>query len=272
MTQEEKKQLEDKAQALRTTADQAHQAAADAPGDEALQEAADKAEEAAGQAQAEADAATVDPAPKPKVEGEEEEDEEDIDFEEELKNLQPPAPPAPDSKKELEKAEKSLFFNAQQVKKLGGDPSKVLAGEAPIAPKPVEGAEFVSREDFVETEFAKIAKSEAERKVLMHHYKYSIQKTGNLAADMENAYILANKGKIQRSFSEIRRGALARPAPGSPPGRRAPAAQAVPALTADEQNTLKRRGYKQQPDGSWKGKRYIQRFVQDKGWIQEKIQ
>ena len=275
MTKEEKQQLEDKAKALRETADQAHQAVADKPEDETLQTAADKAEEAAVKAQEESDAATVDETPAPLIGDEEEDDEEDIDFEEELENLGGDKP----KKTELEKAERALHFNAEQVRKLGGDPTKILKPKKeetpPAPPAPPADARFVTRDDLDKrdllAELRKLARTDAEYQVLVHHSEHSIKLTGNPAKDAESAYLIAHKGKIKRSFDEIRRAGFSRPAPGSPPGHRPPSKPvAAVQLTSDEQSTLRRRGFKLQADGSWVGKHYTMKYdAVKKGWVQE---
>lgn len=294
MTLEEKQQLEAQLEELRKAADQATQAAGEHPGDEALQKKAEEAEDAFAAKEAELAAVVVDDNPAPTGDDLEEEegegdDGEHVDFEEELKRLEGGSeggtePPAP-TKTERERAETALFHQAQRLKKLGGDPSKVLekagggqeGGEPPspapvVPPVPAPDDNTVSRDQFVELEFGKIAKSAAERKVYMYHYTNSINRTGNIATDMENAMLIANKGRIMRSFGELRRANFAKPGEGGgAPGRKQPAQVSVPQVSAQEARVLRQRGFVQQPDGSWKGKRYTLRYdAQKKGFAQTK--
>lgn len=260
MTKEEKKQLEDAAKAAREKADQAHEAVAAASDEEAdaLQQAADIAEAEAQAAQEAFDNAVVAP------EGEEDEEEEDIDFEKELAAIEnggtPPAPPATPpakSRSELEKAERALHFNAKRFKELGGDPSKVLGAPPAPPPPPPADSSFATKEDLAEQEAAKYARTDAERKVIMHRYRTGIIKTGNVVEDIQNAYLLAHKGRIVRSFDEIRRGAAVRPMVATPPGRKPPAGPAkAPELSRADQGIMKSRGFVKNQDGSWESKRY----------------
>lgn len=276
MTKEERKVLEDAAQAARTKADAAHEAAANASEEEAeaLQAAADSAENEAQDAQKAVDAAVVTPA-----EGEEgdEEEEGDIDFEKELAVIEnggkPPAAAPKEPKTELEKAKRALHFNAKRFKELGGDPSEVL-GTPPVPPVVVPPADntFATKEDLAEQEAGKYARTDAERKVVMHHYRTSIKQSGNIVTDIQNAYLIAHKGKIVRSFEEIRRGANVRPMIATPPGRKQPAgAQKSPELSRPEQSIMRARGFAMKPDGSWESKRYVMKYDPvKKDWITAK--
>lgn len=279
MDEEEKKRLEDAATAARAAADQAHEAAAEADGaDDALNRAAESAEDLAQEAQAAADAAVVTP-PEPGTPDAPAGDDPDIDFEKELEGLEPKAP-AGEKPAELSKAERALFFNAQRVKELGGDPSKVLAPVAPPAPTPVPeappGPEYVTRDDLtrrdLESEIRKLSRTEAERKVTAWHAEHSIKQTGDPVKDAENAYLIAHKGRITRSFEEIRRAGYSRPMPGAAPGRRpTPTPAKAPELQAAEKGIMERRGFKMLVDGSWESKRYRMHYdTTRKGWVTEK--
>jgi len=265
MNEEERKAKEEEVKKLREAADAAHKAAQDSDGtDEALNKAAEDSEEAVAVAQKELDEA-------PPVGDEEEEEGEVIDFEKELAGL---GGEQPAQKTELEKAERSLHFNAERVRELGGDPTKIVKPKE--VPAPEEG-QFVTRDDLhqrdLRGEVGRLAKTEAEAKVILWHAEHSIKQTGDPAKDAENAYMIAHKGKIQRSFSEIRRASYVREAPAGGPGRR-PAMQpaGAPALSAQEQSILKRRGFSLQADGTWQSKRYILRYEPKKGFIQQRKQ
>lgn len=278
MDPETRKQKEDELAQLRIAADEAHQAVADTPDDEALVKAADDAEEKFNSLKAELD------ANPPAASEDEEEEEEDIDFDKELKNLEGEDPSqrrAPVQRTPLEKAKRNLFFSAEAVKKLGGDPDEVLKkpkSEVPPAPPAPEkesdddiDPRYVTVDHVAQQEADRLSgDNEAQAKVVMWHYNHSIIKTGNVRADIENAFYIANKGRIRRSIDEIRRAKVVQPSPHTPPGRKQPKVQAkVPQLSSGEISTMKRRGFSQQPNGEWHSKGYITRFVTGKGWITE---
>lgn len=288
MTKAEKQQLEATATQLREAADKAHDAAAQAEGQDAtLNKAADEAEDAALKAEKEAQSAVVDDEEEDDLdEGDDEgEDDENIDFEDEAKKLgirgNPPAPnPLEPSKSELEKAESSLRHNAKKVRELGGDPTKVIDTQPPAPPAnpPArrQGEEgFVTQDDLnlrdLRGELRRLAKSAAEYEVLVYHAENSIKRSGDPVKDAENAYMIAHKGRITRSFDEIRRASFSRPARGTTPGRRPvqPRQVQMPELTADEKNALRRRGYQQKADGSWESKRRTLKFDPKRGWVEE---
>lgn len=275
MNEEERKAKESQLESLRVSADAAHQAAADKPEDEAAQKAADAAEDAFNELKSELDAAP--PATASEDEGKEDEgEEEDIDFEKELKDLEGNDPGGNASRSEREKAERALFFNAKRLRELGGDPEKVLKPkeETPPPPPPKEEEEeerYVTKDDFAEQHAEKLSKSEAQRKVIMWHYKHSIKKTGNVVNDIENAFFIANKGRIRRSIEEIRRAGDVRISTGNGPGRRpAPRETRAPQLSSRDQSILARRGFKPNSDGTFESKRYVMRFVTGKGWVTER--
>jgi len=264
MNKEERQQKEGALEQLRTSADAAHQAAAAAPGDEALAGAAEIAEDAYNDAKAELDAAP------PASDEEEEEDEKDIDFEKELKDLEGTPPVAPSRYTELEKAERTLFFNAKRLRVL--QPKDPATPPARAARDEEVDNRYVTKDDLAEQEAEKLSTTEAQRKVIMHHYQNSIVKSGNIKADIENAFYIANKGRIRRSIDEIRRAQDVRPTAASGPGRRPAATPRVPQLSSGDQATLRRRGFKPNADGSWEAKRYVMKFSPGKGWVTEKKQ
>lgn len=279
MNEEDRKQLEDAAAVAREKADKAHEAAANADGqDEALNAAADEAENQAVAAQAALDAA-AESEESSEQEPESEESEQDIDFKKELDSLptQEGQPPAVDPKKNaLQKAERALFFQAKEVEKLGGDPSKIVKTEAPRPEpedrnqeQPQEG-NFVTREELarrdLRTEIRKLSRSDEEFQVTLWHAENTIRSKGDPVKDAENAYLIAHKGRIQRSFDEIRRSvSTGRPSGPSLPGRK-PVQQArkAPMLPPEQVRIMERRGFKQMPDGTWEGKRYRMVYDQTK--------
>lgn len=56
----------------------------------------------------------------------------------------------------------------------------------------------------------KLAKSSAERDLILHHYDNSIISTGNIEEDIDNAYTLANKKKIAGQISELKKAAISK--------------------------------------------------------------
>lgn len=267
MSPEEKAQLEAEIERLQAAADAAHTAAAEKEGaDGALNSAAEAAEEAVLQAKKTLDDALANPLAPSDEDGEDSDEGKDIDFEKELERLENDAKPP---RSELEKAERALHFNAKRFRELGGDPGKVLgappadAAPAPATdktPKDAPENQYVTIEQYAEQEAAKLAKTDAERKVIMLTYKTKIVRTGNIVDDIQNAYLIAHKGKITRSFDEIRRSANVRPTPGITPGRKPATQPPAVTLSAADQQVLRRRGYTPKADGSWESKRYILRY------------
>lgn len=287
MNPEERAKKEGELEILRTAADEAHQKAAETPGDQGLQKKADEAEEKYNDLKTVLDADT--PAPELSEEEDDEEEEKDIDFEKELKELENPDDPAPRADDDQpppvgrtpqEKAERALYFAAQQVKKLGGDPTKIVKPKGVRQPDPVppkdENADldprYVTVDHVARQEAEALSSSPAQAKVVLWHYKHSIKETGDIKKDIETAFIIANKGRITRSFDEIRRAKRSVPVQVTPPGRRPAARSRTPQLSSSEQASLKRRGFSPQADGSWAAKRYVVRHVEGKGWITERKQ
>jgi hypothetical protein len=282
--EELKKQKQAAADAARVKADALHDQVAGDPGNEDLRKQADEAEDLASDLQAETDAIVVPAAPEEVIDETGADDKKDIDFEEELRELEdggqkPPASPPP-KKTELEKARRALFFNKQRVLELGGDPDEIEQAPKPKDPPPPPAKQpedqdmsnYVTKDDVAEQIASSVSRSEAETKVIIWHYKHSIQKTGNVNKDIENAYLLANKGRINRSFAEIRRAVESRKAPPITPSRgpKTPQQQ-TPTLSAGDQATLRRRGYTPRPDGTWESKRYIMRYdPTKKAMVEEK--
>ena len=198
MNEEERKQKEEALKELIRAADSAHAAAAEDPEDDDLKKAAETAEEAVTNARKELDGA-------PPAEDEDEEEEEEgevIDFEKELAELPPGGEPA--SRSELEKAERALHFNAKRVTELGGDPSKIVQPKGPVIPPAEDDGKFVTKDDLytrdLKSEIAKLGKTEAERRVILWRAQNSIRPSGDPVEDAQNAYMIAHKGKISRSF------------------------------------------------------------------------
>lgn len=168
------------------------------------------------------------PAPEPEekeVEKPEVPEETDTNYKKELEALEQKP------KNEEEKARKALFFNAQRARELGIDLAEVLGikpkGEAePTVPEVVQ-REFDVRE----------LRSLSEGNEDM--YKLMLWYVDNRKLNPEEAYILANKGKLQRSIIEAKRGKaeIAKPSFG---GKKA---EVVNAPEHPGKDVLLRRGY-----------------------------
>lgn len=160
---------------------------------------------------------------------------EEVDFKKEAEALE-----KKEERTDLEKAERSLHFNAERVRQLGGDPSKIIH---PNQKK--DESEFVTKEDFAQNYAASLVRSPEELKVLMWHYKNSIQRTGNINEDIDNAYLIAHKGKIRRTQEEIDRSDHPKPPTGGS-GRETRKADKL-RLPRDQEIVLSRRGFTLNP-------------------------
>ncbi len=56
----------------------------------------------------------------------------------------------------------------------------------------------------LESELDRISKSKAEREVVMHHYKSSIQRTGDVQEDLRRAVAVANAGRVSELLARER--------------------------------------------------------------------
>lgn len=56
----------------------------------------------------------------------------------------------------------------------------------------------------------KLSKSSAERDLILHHYDNSIISSGNIEEDIDNAFVLANKKRIQGQMSELKQAAMSK--------------------------------------------------------------
>ena len=126
-----------------------------------------------------------------------EDDSTGIDFKGELEKLESGEKKP---KSEKEKAERALHFNAERLRELGGDPASVLKIKAPEEgeTKTPDVREVVN-EQFADRDARALAKSDDEYKVIMWYVT-------NRKLSVQDAYLLANKGRIQRSLIEAKRG------------------------------------------------------------------
>lgn len=173
---------------------------------------------------------------------------EHIDYKKELETLE-----TEDKKKdkpqftEREKAEYNLKRNADKLREHGGDPAKVLGVEKGEVP-----ADAVSKREldlrFKQQDARARARSDDEYKLMMWYIE-------NRDLSVDEAHLLANKGKVLRSEDEIKRSQV-RIQGGTDTGQKIPAKKEVSILSAKAQQDLAQKGFKKNADGSFEG-RYI---------------
>ncbi len=171
-------------------------------------------------------------------------DDKDIDYAAELARVK--STEQPKERTELEKAQRALHFNAQRLKELGGDPAEIL-GVKPVV-KEAEPSAPVSRADlertFIERDARNLTESDAEFELTMHYVDKGLS--------LEDAHLLANKGKIKRSVQEARRGNVAY-APAT--STQKVTTERAPTRSPEEQAVLQRRGLSYNPKtGTWQGR------------------
>ncbi len=157
------------------------------------------------------------------AEDEEQEEDEDSEYQKELDRIE--------SKKgskysPIEKAGYNLKKMAEEIKRLGGDPSEFLAAnedgdrkdkgefkiESPeqlqeLVDKIVEEKVGTVRSTFakaeVDTRISKLTKTPKEKQLVEYHFNNTIKPTGDIDEDVENAYIIANKHRIKQTFEAL---------------------------------------------------------------------
>ena len=198
-------------------------------------------------------------APDPVEEEKEDPKEEDVDHAKELERLETLTPP----KSEREKAEKALHFNAERVKELGGDPATVLNFK-PETPENANDPTAIIQREFKVRDARMKASSDEEFKHIMWY-------VDNRGLEVDEAHILANKGKIQRSVIEAKRGAVnfGRPEGG---GRKV-VSNEVPDRSEEEKRVLQDRGLRFNPKTkTYQGKIYEEYFdAESKSWQSRRI-
>ena len=189
----------------------------------------------------------------------EETKEKDIDFKKELEKVQP------QTKSELEKAQKALHFNAQRLVELGGDPAEVLKlkRETKKDNADVDVKSVIQRE-FIERDVRAMSKNEDHFKLMMHY-------VDDKKLSAEDAYVLSMKGQILRSITEIKRAGVqyAKPDTG---GRKVDTVE-VPERSHEEVAILERRGMRFNPKTkTYQGKFYEEYYDStEKAWKSRKL-
>lgn len=161
----------------------------------------------------------------------------DIDFKKEADRLEALKKTEEDKKKsELEKAKYTLKSVAERVKQLGGDPDEVFKPKADI-----ERTDFVTKKDLELIEFRtqarQLSASDDEFKVIMWYVE-------NKGLSVEDAHLVANKGKIKSAFDEITRAGNNKPrtGDGESSGQKPPAPPKR--MSKDDEAKLARDGFK----------------------------
>lgn len=188
----------------------------------------------------------------------EETESKDIDFKkkaEELESIHKP------KRSKLEEARFNLKKNAERLKELGGDPSEIL--ETPKVESEIE-TDYVTKNDLARLEARQLVKSDDEMRVVMWYVE-------NKGLSVDDAYFLANKGKIKNANEEMKR--IVKPPVGSggTAGQK-PKVSNAPELPKQEAMILTRRGYKLVKPGLYQAKYNQKRYDEKlKIWIDEKI-
>lgn len=205
---------------------------------------------------------TVDTTPETDTATDDESDEpKDIDYEAELKTLQ-----EKEIKKEkpteLEKAKKALYFNAERLKELGGDPEEILGKPKKKEPEETGDIDAKLERKFVERDVRSVVSSEAEYNLVMHYVDKGLT--------IEDAHLLANKGKIKRAVDEAKRGNVSF---GKVDNGTRIVTEVVPQRSAVEQQLLQRRGLAYNPKTkTWQGKFTEEYYDRDsKTWKSRKL-
>lgn len=197
---------------------------------------------------------------------------EDTDFEKELEQLEQEDgyTPAPKQKRsELEKAAYTLKHTAKRLKELGGDPAEVLGDEEEPAPKnkTEDTSQFVTKLDLAQGEAEKIAKTPGEAKLIMWYVR-------NRGMSVSDAHFLANKGKIQKTLSEIGRSRETIPAgSGGGAGQRQADRTDSPDLPEADRQRLIQSGMVYKPsENAYVGDKIRHRYDKEtKAWVTERI-
>ena len=188
-------------------------------------------------------------------------DEKDIDYKKELEDLEGKKP-----RSELDKAKFSAKSTLKRIAELGGDVNEVLGDfvqKKKVEDDDKEDDKFATKDEFnslvrnqVIAHARTLVGSEDELKLVLWHLDNSIVKTGNTVEDLENAHILANRGKIKRTMQEIARANGAKDGAHGPSGAgQRTLDKKVPDMPQATQNILRQRGFTPNPKtGEWEAK------------------
>lgn len=119
-----------------------------------------------------------------------------------------------DFEAELEKERKRLGskIDKERAKRLEAEKNKGITREEveKITEERFSQMEKKVLQSRAELLAERLAKSTAERDLILFHYDNSIISSNNLEEDIDNAYTLANKKKIQGQISELKKAAMSK--------------------------------------------------------------
>ena len=185
---------------------------------------------------------------------------ENIDFKRQYDELLAQEKPS-----ELEKAKKSLYYNAERLRELGGDPAEIIAPDIRTeraAPAVTEVSQEIDKR-FAERDARALAKSEDEFRVIMWY-------VNNRKLSVQDAHLLANKGRLTQFSSEQRRAANTQYARGSGAGRKVEEPD-IPERSPEEVKVLTSRGMR------WNGKtktyqgKFYEEYWDGSKWTSRKL-
>ncbi len=189
------------------------------------------------------------------TEEESEESSQDIDYEKELAKVEGDKKP---ELSEADKAKRALFFNAQRAKELGVDVEEAIGIKKPKEASKEDDVDAKLERKFAERDAQAVAGSEAEFKLIMWY-------VDNRGLSVDDAYVLANKGKLQRAISEGKRSNVTFAKAG---GERKVTKAVVPQRSPEEQQLLLNRGLKYNPKTQTYQGKFTEEYYDptDKAW------
>lgn len=154
-------------------------------------------------------------------------------------------------KKELERTQRELGQAQHVIQKLkekkDDDPNEVPIIDESVIEAAVERKIAPIIRTLQETQAQQLVRertaSSAEAELALFHLKNTIMPSGNLATDVENAIALANRGRIQKTVSELKRSVVSQSnrTPVSGGDQRLPQKETV-TLSPDEERIAKAYG------------------------------
>lgn len=213
------------------------------------------------------------------------ENEQDIDFDAELASLENDGAPAPalasvpvgkTPDDEARQAEYTLTSTAKRLKELGRDPSAILGTPpAPVAPPispvpaPVDTSKFVTKLDLARQEADRLSRTPGESKVIMW---YVVHK----GLSVQDAHLLANKGRMKTAISEINRARAPIASPGGAGSGSAPVIDVdepnMDMLDAATKERLAQSGMKYDSvQKAFVGTKSALSWIKGKGWVNGRV-
>ena len=211
-------------------------------------------------------------AGNPPAEPEKPEGEQDIDFDKELQDLEgsgaPATPPSGKTpEEEKRQAEFALASTAKRLKELGGDPASVI-GATPPAPASVDTSKFVTKDDLAQQEANRLARTAGEAKVIMWYVR-------NKGLSVQDAHLLANKGRLTNAVSEMARTKSAVPSRGGGGPGEAPKGPDIDEPVMPDAVTLARLKQSNMiydpAQKAFIGKKAALSWVKGRGWVNGKV-